>query len=33
MAASKVIASRTEEEIFAALGLRFVEPKDREVRW
>jgi DNA polymerase (family 10) len=28
----KVIASRTEEEIFAALGLPFVEPKDREVK-
>ena len=27
----KVLASRTEEEIFAALGLAFVEPKDREV--
>jgi DNA polymerase (family 10) len=27
----KVVASRTEEEIFAALGLPFVEPKDREV--
>jgi DNA polymerase/3'-5' exonuclease PolX len=27
----KVIASRTEEEIFAALGLGYVEPKDREV--
>jgi DNA polymerase (family 10) len=27
----KVIASRTEEEIFAALGLAYVEPKDREV--
>ncbi len=26
-----VIASKTEEEIFAALGLAFVEPKDREV--
>ena len=29
----QVIASRTEEEIFAALGLAFVEPKDREVFW
>jgi len=28
----KVIASRTEEEIFAALGIPYVEPKDREVR-
>ncbi len=27
----KVIASRSEEEIFAALGLAFVEPKNREV--
>lgn len=27
----KVVASRTEEEIFAALGLGYVEPKDREV--
>ena len=27
----KVIACRTEEEIFAALGLGYVEPKDREV--
>lgn len=26
-----IIASRTEEEIFNALGLAFVEPKDREV--
>ena len=28
----QIIASRTEEEIFAALGISFVEPKDREVR-
>lgn len=27
----EVIASRTEEEIFKALGLAFVEPKNREV--
>lgn len=27
----KIIASKTEEEIFAALGLAYVEPKDREV--
>lgn len=27
----KVVASRTEAEIFAALGLAYVEPKDREV--
>lgn len=27
----RVVACRTEEEIFAALGLSFVEPKDREV--
>jgi DNA polymerase (family 10) len=27
----KVVASRTEEEIFQALGVAFVEPKDREV--
>jgi DNA polymerase (family 10) len=27
----EVKASKTEEEIFAALGLPFVEPKDREV--
>ena len=27
----KIIASKTEEEIFAALGLPYVEPKDREV--
>ena len=27
-----VIACRTEEEVFAALGLSFVEPKDREVQ-
>lgn len=27
----KVIASRTEEDIFAALGLGFIEPRDREV--
>jgi DNA polymerase (family 10) len=27
----KVIASRTEEEIFSALGLAYVEPKNREV--
>jgi len=27
----KVIACKTEEEIFAALGLPFVEPQDREV--
>ena len=27
----KVIASRTEEEIFAALELDYVEPRDREV--
>lgn len=26
-----VVASRTEEEIFAALGLAYVEPKNREV--
>jgi DNA polymerase (family 10) len=26
----QIIASKTEEEIFAALGLAFVEPKDRE---
>ncbi len=29
----QIIASKTEEEIFAALGLAFVEPKDREVRF
>lgn len=29
----QIIASRTEEEIFAALGLAFVEPKDREGRF
>ena len=28
---SEVIASRTEEEIFKALGLVYVEPKNREV--
>jgi DNA polymerase (family 10) len=28
----EVIASRTEEEIFAALGIPFVKPEDREVR-
>jgi DNA polymerase (family 10) len=28
----EVVASWTEEEIFAALGLAFVAPKDREVR-
>lgn len=28
-----VVACRTEEEIFAALGLGFVEPKNREVPW
>lgn len=28
----KIIGSKTEEEIFSALGLGFVEPKDREVR-
>jgi DNA polymerase (family 10) len=28
----KVVASRTEEEIFAALGIPFVKPEDREVR-
>ena len=27
----ETIASRTEEEMFSALGLRFIEPKDREV--
>lgn len=27
----KVIASSTEEEIFAALGMPYIEPKDREV--
>jgi DNA polymerase/3'-5' exonuclease PolX len=27
----QIIASKTEEEIFAALGLGYVEPKDREV--
>jgi len=27
----QTIASKTEEEIFAALGLGYVEPKDREV--
>lgn len=27
----RIVASRTEEEVFAALGLGFVEPKDREV--
>jgi DNA polymerase (family 10) len=26
----QVVASKTEEEIFAALGLSYVEPKDRE---
>jgi DNA polymerase (family 10) len=31
MTASKVIASQSEEDIFTALGLQFVEPKDREV--
>ena len=29
----QIIASKTEEEIFAALGLAFVEPKDRECTW
>jgi DNA polymerase/3'-5' exonuclease PolX len=33
MTASKVIASQSEEDIFSALGLAFVEPKDREVSW
>jgi DNA polymerase (family X) len=28
----QIIASRTEKEIFSALGLSFVEPKNREVR-
>lgn len=27
----RVVAGRTEEEVFSALGLAFVEPKDREV--
>jgi len=27
----RTIASKTEEEIFAALGLAYIEPKDREV--
>jgi len=27
----KVVASKTEEDIFAALGIPFVEPEDREV--
>ena len=27
----KIIASRSEEEIFAGLGLDYVEPRDREV--
>lgn len=30
LTAEKVIASRTEEEIFQVLGLPFVEPKNRE---
>ncbi len=30
---AEVIASRSEEDIFAALGLAYVEPKDREVPW
>jgi DNA polymerase (family X) len=29
----EIIASRTEEEIFGALGLAFIAPKDREVLW
>jgi DNA polymerase/3'-5' exonuclease PolX len=29
----KILAGRTEESIFAALGLAFVEPKDREVKF
>ena len=29
--AGRVVAGRTEEEVFSALGLAFVEPKDREV--
>lgn len=33
MTASKVIASQSEEDIFSALGLKFVEPKDREVHF
>ena len=28
-----IVACRTEEGIFNALGLKFVEPKDREVPW
>jgi DNA polymerase (family 10) len=27
----RVVAGRTEEEVFSALGLPFIEPKDREV--
>ena len=30
---SGIVACRTEEGIFSALGLNFVEPKDREVRF
>jgi len=29
----QVVASRSEEEIFSALGLGFVEPKNREANW
>jgi DNA polymerase (family 10) len=32
-AEGKVIASRSEEEIFAALGLAYVDPKHREVSY
>ena len=28
-----IVACRTEEGIFNALGLKFIEPKDREVPW
>ncbi len=29
----QIIASKTEEDIFTALGLAFVDPKNREVPW
>jgi DNA polymerase/3'-5' exonuclease PolX len=29
----QILASRSEEEIFSALGLAYVEPKDREVQF
>ena len=30
---SNIVACRTEEGIFSALGLKFVEPRDREVKF